>query len=156
MYAARDNDDQGAEMTALHASTRDSRILFDVVLRRACVGLGLSIVAAFVLISPAAHAAVVHPPQPVAAIVSPDAARPCLFFRLDGVWQADPTSANPTTWWFAIPIDAVGNVPGLKYQELTRMLYHARTAGGKIGVKTTGAVVPACSNFVEVDYVVFE
>ena len=116
----------------------------------------VSIIAACILASSAAHAAVMHRGQSVLDIASPDAMRPCLFFRLVGVAPADPTSPNPTTSWFAIPTDAVGNVPSLKYQEISRMIYQAKATGATISVKTTGAVVPACSNFVDVEYAVLQ
>jgi hypothetical protein len=116
----------------------------------------MSIIAAAVLASPAAHAAVVHPGSTVADIVSPTVSRPCLFFRLVGVLAADPTSPNPTTWWFAIPTEALGNVPSPKYQEISRMIYQAKATGATISVKTTGAVVPACSNFVDVEFAILQ
>jgi len=117
---------------------------------------GLSIIAQVVLASSAAQAAVVHSGHAVADIVSPTAARPCLFFRLAGVLEADPTSPNPTTWWFAIPTEAMGNVPSLKYQEISRMIYQAKATGATISVRTTGAVVSACSNFVDVEYAILQ
>jgi hypothetical protein len=117
---------------------------------------GLGIIAACALACCGAHAAVFHRGQTLLDIASPDVTRPCLFFRLVGVAQADPTSPNPTTTWFAVPTDAVGNVPSVKYQEISRMIYQAKATGATISVKTTGAVVPACSNFVDVDYAILQ
>jgi hypothetical protein len=114
---------------------------------------GVWITAAFVLASSFAHAAVTHTGRTILDIRSPDATRPCLFFRLVGVDHADPTSPSTITPWFAIPTDAVNNVPSVKYQEISRMIYQAKATGATISVKTSGGIVPACSNFVDVEYV---
>jgi len=45
-------------------------------------------------------------PAIVTIVVPPDAARPCAFFQLQGVLQADP--AFPNQPWFAIPMTNVG------------------------------------------------
>jgi hypothetical protein len=95
---------------------------------------------------------VLHENKMILDIVSPDALRPCLFFRLVGVDHADPTSPSMITPWFAIPLDAVGNVPSVRYQELSRMIYQAKATFATISVKTSGGIVPACSNFVDVEY----
>jgi len=117
------------------------------------ISRGLSILAVLVMTSSAAHAAVLHVGQTILDIRSPDAARPCLFFRLVGVDHADPTSPSMITPWFAIPTDAVNNVPSVKYQEISRMIYQAKATGATISVKTSGGIVAACSNFVDVEYV---
>jgi hypothetical protein len=110
------------------------------------------IIAILGLASPAVHAATLHTDRTVYDIVSPDAARPCLFFRLAFVDHADPTSPSKIAPWFAIPVDAVGNVPSPKYQEISRMLYQAKATNAVVTVQTTGGIVPMCSNFVEVEY----
>ena len=53
----------------------------------------------------------------------------------------------------AIPTDAINNVPSVKYQEISRMIYQAKATGATISVRTSGGIVPACSNFVDVEYV---
>lgn len=71
-----------------------------------------------------------------------DAGRPCMFFRLNGVTQADP--AVSATEWFALPRDH------LAYGELVAMLFTAKAARLPISVQTTGAV--ACGHMA-VDFI---
>jgi hypothetical protein len=70
--------------------------------------------------------------------------------------HADPTSPSAITPWFAVPIDAVGNVPSPKYQEISRMIYQAKATGATISIQTSGAIVSACSNFVDVEYAILQ
>ena len=77
----------------------------------------------------------VHTSKEVAVFHTPDS-RPCTFFMLTGVAEADPVVAgNP---WFSIPQTHLG------YKEITSVLLAARTAGKTITVSTTGTT--ACGH----------
>lgn len=100
--------------------------------------MGKRKVLAFALIVgtlPSIGVAVIHTSKEVAVFHSPDE-RPCTFFRLTGVAEADPVVAdNP---WFTIPQNHIG------YKEITSVLLAARTAGKTVTVATTGTT--ACGH----------
>ena len=49
-----------------------------------------------------------------------------------------------------------GDVNSVKYQEISRIICQSKATGATISVKTSGAVVPACSNFVDVEYAILQ
>lgn len=76
--------------------------------------------------------AVVHTGRSLAVIHSPDD-RPCVFFRLTGVTEADPVA--PGIEWFALPKTHQG------YKEILTLLLTARATGQPLGhVTTTGTL----------------
>ncbi|MFT6389445.1 MAG: hypothetical protein ACJAUP_002837 [Cellvibrionaceae bacterium] len=70
-----------------------------------------------------------HNQVEVESILSPDS-RPCTFFRLKGVVQADPAVNNHA--WFSVPLDHNG------HDVIVSMLLTAYAAGKKLNVVTTG------------------
>lgn len=72
---------------------------------------------------------------PVGTIRSPDG-RPCTFFTLVGVNQADP--AVPNSPWFVISQSAVG------YKEMLTLLLSAKMTGKPVYLSTSGNLVAAC------------
>jgi len=85
-----------------------------------------------------------HNNHQVLTVFSPDSSRPCLFFQMDGVSEADPiVAASP---WFAVPMSHNG------YNLIQAMLLTLFTAGKNLNIKTTGGT--ACG-FAEVDSVIF-
>ncbi len=86
----------------------------------------------------------------IAQFEAPDPARPCLFFTLVGVSQADP--AFPNDPWFAISENQSG------YWEIYGMLLSAKTKGIAVTITTSGgAAAPECVNqgsHVGVNYIV--
>ena len=48
-----------------------------------------------------------------------------------------------------------GDVNSVKYQEIS-IICQSKATGATISVKTSGAVVPACSNFVDVEYAILQ
>jgi putative transposase len=91
----------------------------------------------FVLASNASYAVdyLTSPGYNVDTIRSPDG-RPCTFFTLVGVGQADPVVANSP--WFVISQSAVG------YKEMLAMLITAKSTGRPVYLSTTGKTVAAC------------
>jgi hypothetical protein len=86
----------------------------------------------------------------IAQLEAPDPARPCLFFTLVGVPQADP--AFPNDPWFAISENQSG------YWEIYGMLLLAKSKGLGVAITTSGqAAAPECDNLgnhVGVNYIV--
>ena len=78
------------------------------------------------------NATTTHERKTVLVFHSPDT-RPCSFFRLEGVAEADPVV--PGRWWFAIPQDHIG------YDEIVAMMIAAHTTGRPVDVVTDGTVV---------------
>src|SRR5688572_24218299 len=77
--------------------------------------------------------AAIHYDRIVEEVFNPDT-RPCIFFRLSGVPEADP--ATPGQSWFAVPKSHSG------YKEIVATLMIARSTQAPIhSVTTTGAVV---------------
>lgn len=74
-----------------------------------------------------------------------DATRPCAFFRLEGVAEADPVT--PGSMWFAVPRAHAG------YTELFAMLLTAKAANLPVTIKTNGTSSTACSTVPNVDVV---
>ena len=70
-----------------------------------------------------------HTNKQVADLLAPDY-RPCTFFQLQGVAEADPV--NPNNPWFAVPNDHIG------YDEIVSMLITATTSQRQITVATNG------------------
>jgi len=93
---------------------------------------------AFALIAgifPVIGVAATHTNKEVAVFHSPDS-RPCTFFTLTGVAEADPVVAgNP---WFSIPQTHIG------YKEIISVLLAARTVGKTVTVGTAGTM--ACGH----------
>lgn len=84
--------------------------------------------------------AAVHSGKALAVIHSPDD-RPCVFFRLTGVAEADPVA--PGIEWFALPKTHPG------YKEILALLLTARATGQPLGhVTTTGTLT--CGTHVSV------
>ena len=73
--------------------------------------------------------AVSHTNKTIEILLSPDS-RPCLFFKLVGVAEADPI--NPDNAWFAVPVEQVGTDTTIS------MLISASVAGKNVSVTTTG------------------
>jgi len=73
----------------------------------------------------------------VGNILPPDS-RPCLFFTITGVSQADPVT--PSSNWFAIRQSQNG------YKETFTLLLAAKLTGQPVTVSTTGAVVTECGH----------
>jgi len=106
--------------------------------------LGLTI--GIVIHSPVAMATGQTRDSTVHGLVPPDS-RPCAFFTLDGVAEADPVSpGNP---WFALPQSAAG------YKEAYSLLLAAALSGKTVRVFTTGATISTCSGYVGVVNVIF-
>lgn len=68
--------------------------------------------------------------------------RPCVFFTLNGVQQADPI--NPNQPWFALPTSHP------MFQQILAMLLTAKSSQAHIDVYTTGATISTCDGFVGV------
>lgn len=68
--------------------------------------------------------------------------RPCVFFTLQGVQQADPV--NPNQPWFALPTSHP------MFQQILAMLLTAKMSQAHIDVYTTGVPIATCDNFVGV------
>jgi hypothetical protein len=77
-----------------------------------------------------ATAQTTHGPTVVSVVFPPDVARPCAFFQLQGVPQADPVA--PGQPWFAIPMTNVG------YHEQFALVLTAAFNNRPIVVATTG------------------
>jgi len=72
--------------------------------------------------------------------------RPCLFFKLVGVAEADPVVAGQ--WWFTVPRTHTA------YREILNLLVTARVATLPVSVTTTGNIV--CDGHAEVSQVRLE
>jgi hypothetical protein len=70
-----------------------------------------------------------HGGKSVQTVVSPDE-RPCTFFALEGVAEADPIKPNDS--WFAVPLDHNG------HDVIVSLLLAAYTAGKPVSVVATG------------------
>ena len=101
-------------------------------------------------IAPASQAAATWSGYQIAQLEAPDPVRPCLFFTLAGVAQADPAIANDP--WFAISENQSG------YWEIYGMLMSAKGKGLAVTVTTSGqAAASECTSLgshVGVTYVV--
>ena len=84
----------------------------------------------FLILSFNVHA-VSHINKDIEVIQSPDS-RPCVFFKLVGVSEADPVKSGNA--WFSIPLSHVG------IDQFYSMLLTAKTASNKIDVITTGTL----------------
>jgi len=71
-----------------------------------------------------------HVSKDVKTVLSPDS-RPCSFFLLNGVTEAD--SVVPNNGWFAVPISHSG------HDVIISILLTAFTTGKPVNVSTTGA-----------------
>jgi len=92
-----------------------------------------------------ANAEARHRDKQIAVIQSPDD-RPCLFFVLSGVSEADPiVSGMKGSEWFAVPHTHQG------YREILGLLIAARISAHTVTVITTGNVV--CGGYGEVKVV---
>jgi hypothetical protein len=90
-----------------------------------------------------------HTHKSIDRIVLPDW-RPCAFFSLQGVSDADPglqLGGNP---WFAVPKTHEG------YKEIVATVLLASATGRRISVNTTGEAVPGCSGLARVNQVILE
>lgn len=80
----------------------------------------------------------------IETIQTPDAERPCYFFKLKNVFEADPiVKDNP---WFAIAKSHKG------YKEIVSTIITAFSLKKQVIVGTTGAVATSCEH-AEVSYV---
>lgn len=77
--------------------------------------------------------AVTHQDKTIEITQTPDSARPCVFFKLSGVSEADPVNANNP--WFSIPVEE---------KEQISFLLAARMANKTVTVYTTGQL--ACGH----------
>jgi len=78
----------------------------------------------------------------VGGLVPPDS-RPCVFFSIIGVSEADPT-VKPGWPWFAVRQSQNG------FKELYALLLSAKLSGNPVIVSTTGAAVSECDGYVGV------
>lgn len=68
--------------------------------------------------------------------------RPCIFFQLVGVTQADPVV--PTNPWFAL------STSNPMFQQISAMLLTAKATQGRVDIITTGTGDPACAGYASV------
>ena len=108
-----------------YAAQANVRTILGVEMRR--------IVSVFILVwaIPAICLGASHTEKLVKTIHSPDT-RPCTFFQLKGVNQADPIT--PSNGWFSVPLDTNG-----RHDVIVSMLLTAFTTTKPINVATTGS-----------------
>ena len=83
----------------------------------------------------------------IAEIQPPQVGHDCIYFRLDGVAQADP--AVPNGPYFAMPRTHIG------FKEIYPLLLAAYLNGTPVSVRTSGAAVGGeCGSWVGVQWVV--
>lgn len=82
----------------------------------------------------------------IAIIHAPDN-RPCLFFQLEGVGEADPVKLNGP--WVAVPVTHYG------YDTIVAIMQSAHMGELPVSVSTTETIVTECSGLAKVNAVKF-
>jgi hypothetical protein len=96
---------------------------------------------------PIAHGTTSHISKTIAEVQPPQAGKDCVYFRLNGVTEADPILPNNP--YFALPRTHVG------FKEIYAMMLAAYLGGTSVSAQTTGAAAGGdCGAYVAVNWLI--